>query len=304
MQNLPELSVIILTFNEEIHLERCVLSVQPIAQKIYIVDSFSSDRTVEIANNLGLQVIQHPFKSQAEQFQWGLDNLNIQTTWIMRIDADEYLENKLHKEVQNFFEQAHDEIDGIYIKRKVFFEGQWIRHGGFYPHILLRIWRSGKGRIEQRWMDEHTVLPSGAKTILFNEHLVDDNLKGITYWVNKHNQYASREATILLNNKYGLFEKDDGIIINDDPQIKRKRILKEQFYSKLPPVLRAILYFIFRYFVMFGFLDGAKGFLYHFMQGLWYRLLVDIKTMEIEKYCNGDVKMIKQILRKEHGIVL
>lgn len=301
----PEnLTVIILTHNEEIHIERCVCSLLPIASKIFIVDSFSTDRTVEIAQSLGAEVVQRKWKNYADQFQWGLDNCGSDAEWVMRMDADEYLESSLQCELNNLLNGLSGDVDGIYIRRKVFFYGKWIRYGGFYPHILLRIWRNGRGRIEQRWMDEHIVLPSKSKTIMLREHLVDDNLKGITFWVNKHNSYASREMVDLLNNRYSLFANDDSLKALDDPQAKWKRLIKDKVYSRLPIGLRAAAYFIYRYIVRLGFLDGSKGFLWHFMQGFWYRLLVDIKIMEIERSCAGDVEKIKRVLREEHGIQL
>lgn len=299
-----KLTVIILTHNEQIHIERCVHSVQPIASRIFVVDSFSTDCTPEIARSLGAEVVQRKWKNYADQFQWAIEQCAPESEWLMRMDADEYLEQETQAELQKLLAEIPGEIDGIYIKRKVLFEGQWIRHGGFYPHLLLRLWRANKGRIEQRWMDEHIVLPPEAKTLLLKAHLVDDNLKGITFWINKHNSYASREAVDLLNHKYLLFEKDESIKSMDDPQAKSKRLLKERVYSRLPAGLRAFLYFIYRYFILFGFLDGRKGFLWHFMQGFWYRLLADVKTMEIEERSHGDVIKMRQILLDEHGIYL
>ena len=301
---MPSITAIILTYNEEIHIGRCIGSLKPVVSKIFIVDSFSNDRTVEIARSLGAVVEQHKWINYAYQFQWGIDNLSTDTPWLMRIDADEYLEPELQEELHDSLAKIPREVDGIYINRKVFFQGQWIRHGGFYPHFVLRIWRVGKGRIEQRWMDEHIVLEPGARTIFFKRHLVDHNLKGITFWIDKHNGYATKEAIDLLNNKYHLFEKDDGIKQMVDHQAKWKRIIKDRVYSKLPVGLRAFLYFIYRYFLLLGILDGKKGFLWHFMQGFWYRLLVDIKFSEIEERSQGDITKMRRILLDEHHINL
>jgi glycosyltransferase involved in cell wall biosynthesis len=295
------LTVVILTHNEEIHIERCIRSLLPIAAKIFIVDSFSTDNTVEIAKSLGAEVKQRKWKNYADQFQWGLDNCGADSEWVMRMDADEYLEPDLLEELH---QALNDGITGFYIRRKVFFYGKWIRHGGFYPHTLLRIWRNGQGRIEQRWMDEHIVLPSGSKTAVLKGHIVDNNLKGITFWISKHNSYASREMVDLLNNKYNLLERDESLKENDDPQAKWKRILKDDVYSKLPMGIRSTFYFIYRYFLRLGFLDGSKGFLWHFMQGYWYRMLVDVKIMEIEERSGGDVEEIRRILYEDHGIKL
>jgi hypothetical protein len=138
------------------------------------------------------------------------------------------------------------------------------------------------GRIEQRWMDEHIVL-SGGDTVKFNYDLVDDNLNDIGWWVEKHNSYATREMIDLMNTKYHFFENDSALMDFDDPQAKRKRFLKEKIYSRLPIGLRSFLYFNYRYILKLGFLDGSKGFVFHFMQGFWYRLLVDIKVFEFEE---------------------
>ena len=153
-------------------------------------------------------------------------------------------------------------------------------------------------------MDEHIVLSPGARFVTARGHLVDDNLKGITFWINKHNRYASREAVDLLNTKYPLLDRDEALQVVDDPQAKRKRRIKEKGYARLPVGLRAGLYFIYRYFVCLGFLDGYKGFIWHFMQGFWYRLLVDLKILEIEARSAGEVEKMKEILRKEHGLDL
>jgi len=297
-------TAIILTYNEEIHIERCIRSLLPIAQKVYVVDSFSSDETVRIAESLGSEVVQRKFINQAEQFQWAIDTLPISSTWIMRVDADEFLEPQLIEEIQLKIDGIPNEVEGVYLKRQVMFMGRKISHGDFAPHILMRLWRTGKGHVEQRWMDEHVVLSPQSESIMFKHDMVDDNLKGITFWVNKHNAYASREMVEILNTKYNLISKDDSIKKVNDPQAKRKRLLKEKAYAKLPPGFRSLLYFLYRYFLRLGFLDGWQGFIFHSMQGFWYRMLVDVKIMEIEERSGGDVAKIKQILADEHGIKL
>ena len=151
-------------------------------------------------------------------------------------------------------------------------------------------------------MDEHIVLKPGSGSVQADGHLVDENLKGITFWTKKHNKYASREALDLLNLKYHLEEVDTGLEQASHSQARRKRWIKKNVYSKIPLGVRAGMYFIYRYFLLLGFLDGARGFLWHFLQGFWYRLLVDVKIMEIEDRCGNDVEEIKYVLRKEHGL--
>jgi len=195
-----KISVIILTYNEEQHIERCIKSLKPFVKEIFIVDSFSNDRTIEIAKLLGAKVYQNKWENNhAKQFQWGLDNCHIKTKWIMKMDADEYIEPKLANTILNKLNNMNDDITGIYLKRKVFVLGKWIRWGGFYPHILLRIWDYRYGRMEQRWMDEHIVLSKGKTILITDADIVDDNKNNFTWWTEKHNNYATREMIDLMN---------------------------------------------------------------------------------------------------------
>lgn len=301
-----DITVVILTFNESKHIERCINSLKSVVKRIVIVDSYSTDDTTDICKRLGAEVYQNKWKNYANQFQWGLDNCNIDTRWSMRMDADEYLEQGLITEIGNKLANLDDGVNGIYLKRKVIFKGKWIKFGGFYPHILLRLWHTGSGRIEQRWMDEHIIMES-PKTVIFENDLVDDNLNNIGWWTEKHNNYATREMIDLLNMKYTFFESDNELSKTDDPQAKLKRILKEKVYSRLPLGIRPALYFIYRYILRGGFLDGKKGFIFHFMQGFWYRLLVDIKCEEIISIissANFDRTEVIEIIKSETGIEL
>jgi glycosyltransferase involved in cell wall biosynthesis len=294
--NKPDISVIILTFNEELHIGRCIKNLQPIAQHIFVVDSFSTDKTVEIAEILGAKVFQNPFVNQSIQFQWGLDNCPIQTDWVMRMDADEYLEPPLIEEITREFPNLPDNIHGIFLKRKHHFLGRWIKHGDRYPLVLLRIWKTGQAHIENRWMDEHIVLDSGG-SVIFDGDFVDDNLNSVEWFIEKHNRYASREMVDIINHKYQLLVRDESIDEAVGGQAKIKRFVKESLYNKLPLFLRPILYFAYRYILRFGFLDGVEGFAYHFMQGLWYRCLVDLKCLEANRVLVGAETKEEKIAR-------
>lgn len=294
------LSVVILTFNEEQHIKRCIESLLPITSNIFIVDSFSSDETVEIAESLGAKIFQRKWKNYADQFQWGLDNCPIVTEWVMRMDADEYIEEDLVLELRDkVFSTIHYSISGFYIRRKYFFLGQWIKNGAVYPLNLLRIWRHGQGRIENRWMDEHIVIEHGGTEQLAG-HIVDDNLNNTRWWVEKHNSYADREMLDILDKKYRLFSSDD-ILANasEGSQAKLKRTVKERVYNKLPIFIRPLLYFLYRYFLRLGFMDGKRGFAFHFMQGYWYRSLVDLRVYEAERLIKGSTNNGERISRLE-----
>jgi glycosyltransferase involved in cell wall biosynthesis len=294
------ISVLILTYNEELHIERCIKSLLPFTKEIFIVDSYSTDRTVEIAESLGAKVYQNKWVNYAVQYQWGLDNCSIETEWVMRMDADEYVLPELAEEINAKMNTIDADVSGIYIKRRVYFMDRWIKHGGYYPTWLLRIWRYDKGRIEERWMDEHIKLSSG-KTIQFENDLVDDNKNNLTWWTEKHNNYATREAVDILNIIYSFKTYDEVEPNLWGTQEQRKRWLKIR-YASMPLFLRPILYFTYRYFLKLGFLDGKPGLVWHFLQGGWYRFLVDAKINEIYFRAGKDREKILEFLKKEYGI--
>lgn len=301
---MTDITVIILTLNEELHISRVIQSVNPIARKVIIVDSYSSDRTIEIARKLGAEVMQNPFINQAKQFQWAIDNANIETSWIMRMDADEYLTMPLIKEISERLPLLENNISGIVLKRRVHFLGKWIKHGTSYPIHLLRIWRTHHAVVEQRWMDEHINLIKGM-SIVFKHDFVDDNLNTLSWWINKHNDYATREAIEILNMKSKFMEINstgDGTGIARQAYIKR--LYKNSVYLKLPLFLRAFLYFIYRYIIRGGFWDGKKGLMWHFLQGCWYRFLVDAKILQIEEWAKQENRSVKETIEDRFKVIL
>jgi len=195
----------------------------------------------------------------------------------------------------------NDKVSGLRMRRKVFFLGRWIKHGGYYPIWLLRIWRKGKANYEERWMDEHTKIKEGEILSLKND-IVDDNNKSLHWWIGKHNAYATREAIDILNLKYNFSGNDSlgGALFKSQEQ--EKRWLKERVYLRMPLFIRAFLYFIYRYFIQFGFLDGREGLIWHFLQGFWYRFLIDAKIYEIYKKSGKDKNNIKKFIENNYCI--
>ena len=296
---MDKLSVIILTFNEERHIERCLKSLRQVTNEIFIVDSYSTDRTVAIAEAMGAKIWQNKFINYANQFSWALSNLPINSDWVMRLDADEIISPSLAQEIQARLQSASSDIGGFLLCRYVRFKGAEIRHGGL-PHWLLRIWRTGIGEIEQRWMDEHIVLKSG-RIVKMKGAFIDDNLNNITWWTDKHNKYATREVVDLLNQKYN-FSHSDSNTSQLTFQARYKRWLKKTLYSRLPLGTRAFLFFLYRMIFQLGFLDGKNGFTFHFLQGFWYRYLVDVKMQEVEKrMCNENITFT-EALQRELGV--
>lgn len=290
---MENISIIILTFNEEIHIERCLKNISQVSNNIFIIDSFSTDKTIEIAQNFKVNIIQNKFINQAQQLQWAIDNCQIDSEWVIRIDADEYLTSELIEEIHHRLTNLASNINGIVLKRRHYFLNKWIRFGDRYPLCILRIWRNKKVRVEQKWMDEHIVLLEG-ESIIFEHDFIDHNLNNITWFIEKHNNYATREAIELIISEDNL-TKDDNIsfikAILDKSQ--RNRFLKNMLYKNHLLLLRSCIYFFYRYFFLFGFLDGKSGLIYHFLQGFWYRFLVDSKIIEI-KYVAFEKKITIQ----------
>ena len=277
-----KLVVVILTYNEERHLARCIASLQGLATEVVVADCFSTDSTQEIARALGARVIQHAWVNQATQFNWALTQLAADTDWVLRIDADEVLTPVLVAEIKDRLPTLGPEIDGVYCGRRMTFQGRLIRHGGVFPVRVLRLFRFGRGQCENRWMDEH--IKVAGPTVDLQGELIDDNLQSLTWWTTKHNSYASREAVDLLNLEYQFMPHDTVACLRGGNQAAMKRWIKEVVYARLPGGFRAFAYFFYRYVVRLGFLDGQKGTAFHFLQGFWYRYLVDAKVAEVKRH--------------------
>lgn len=284
---MTSLAIIILTHNEELHIDRALQAVSPLGPQVVIVDSGSTDRTLEIAAAHGATILKNPWTNYARQFQWALDHADIQADWVMRLDADEVVEPDLVEEIRQRLPTLPPAVSGVNLKRKHVFMGRWIHHGGRYPLILLRIWRRGHARIEQRWMDEHMLLTQGA-AVTFNGGFADVNLNDLGFFTDKHNKYATREAVDVINAKRGLFARDMALAAdNTSGAASLTRLLKERLYNRLPPGLAAGSYFLLRYVIQLGFLDGREGAIYHVLQGFWYRYLVGAKVLELERAIDG-----------------
>jgi len=279
----PDLSAVILTFNEELHLERALASISGFTKEIFVIDSFSTDRTIEIALAHGAIVLQNKFINQAKQFQWALDNAPISGEWILRLDADEIIESDLATEIVQKLPALAPDVVGINLKRKHIFMDRWVKHGGRYPLVMLRIWRKGHGRIENRWMDEHIVIWGGL-TVTFEGGFADHNLNDLTFFTDKHNKYATREAIEILNQRLNFNPRDHSVTTESTSlQTAAKFFIKEHIYNHIPFTISALMYFVWRYIFQLGFLDGRSGLIYHFLQGYWYRFLVGAKVMELER---------------------
>lgn len=299
-----DISVIILTYNEEIHIRRCLENIAPIAKDVYIIDSFSTDKTIEIAQEYScVHILQNKWENNyAKQFNWGLHHADIKTQWVLRLDADEYLLPELVQELQDKLPSLPDDVSGVIFNRRHIFMGEWMKRG-IYPVKLLRAFKYGKGLCEQRLMDEHILLTEG-RAVEFEYDFCDHNLNDLSWFCHKHVNYAIREAVDLLDIEYnltGAAETDENKGISRQALSKR---MKKHKYARQPLFWRSFAYFCYRYFFKGACFDGKLGFIWTFLQGWWYRTLVDAKIFEIKKVCGNDKEKMRSYLKEQYGIDL
>lgn len=275
-----DLTIVILTKNEEQNLKKCIDSFCGIAGRIVIVDSYSNDNTVQLAESLGAEVYEHEFENHAAQFNWALENIDLNTEWVAKIDADEEFTPELAQEIDEKLDNLPTTVNGIILRRRVYFMGRWLKHGGKYPELLLRIFRVGHGVSEMKMMDEHLIITDG-DVLSFRHDFIDNNNKSLEWWISKHNWYSNKE---VLDRQMNAEEGKESVEETAaSVQVKIKRFIKNHGYYSLPKFFRAHLYFIYRYYFRLGFLDGKEGKIYTFLQAYWYRFLVDAKLYECEK---------------------
>ena len=300
-----DITVIILTYNEELHIHRCLENVCQIAKKVYVIDSPSTDNTVEICSEFSnVEVVVHKYPgNQAEQFNWALDNVKIETDWVLRLDADEYLTDGLKKEMNEKLNRLPLSTSAVVLPLGRAFMGRILKHGIVNGVKMIRLFRYGKVRYEQRLMDEHLEVLEG-NTITFENKFIDDSLLSLSKFIDKHNNYSSREAALLLDAEYNLTslpKSETSQTYASEVSAKRAQKVK---YAKMPLFWRSLGYFIYRYILKLGFLDGKEGFLWDFLQGWWYRTLVDAKIYECKKVCGDDREAIKRYIAEKWGISL
>jgi glycosyltransferase involved in cell wall biosynthesis len=270
-------TVIVLTLNEERNLDRTLASVAGWAAQIVVVDSGSTDATLEIARRHGAVIVAHPFESHAAQWGWALQQLPLSTDWVLGLDADQAVTPALAASIAAAIAGRGKEIAGAYVCRRQIFQGRWIRHGGYYPKYLLKLFRRDSVTVDPADLVDHHFQVSGA-TMTLDGDLVEDNQneRAIAEWVAKHNRYARLQAMEEARRA----PAGPGRVWGSPDE--RTRWWKRQ-WARLPLFVRPWLYFGYRYILRLGFLDGRQGFLFHFMQALWYRTLVDANRRELER---------------------
>ena len=274
-------SFLILTYNEELHLERLLSSISCLNAAVYILDSGSTDQTLTIARKFGAQVKQHPFSNHPQQWHQALQLFDTSTPWVIGLDADQIISDALKQLLLEFKDENYQHVDGIYFNRKNYFKGKWIKHGGFYPFYLLKMFRRSVGYSDlNEHMDHRFIVPG--KTLIWKEgHLIEENLKenNISFWISKHNTYSDLLAREEVERRELIRDQTLRPVFWGTPD-QRTAWLKRLWW-KMPLFIRPAIYFIYRYFFRLGVLDGYQGFIFHFLQGYWFRLMVDVKIKEI-----------------------
>ncbi|MDA8109072.1 MAG: glycosyltransferase family 2 protein [Betaproteobacteria bacterium] len=271
-----DVAVVILTQNEEANIGQALASVAGWARQVFVLDSGSTDHTLEIAVGFPCEIARHPFEGYSHQRNYALENLPITTEWVFFLDADEWMPDALKWEISGLILACPKE-NGYFVKRRLVWMGKWIRRG-YYPTWILRLFRRGKARCEDKAVNEHLIV-DGKVGYLRNDFVHEDR-KGVSAWIAKHNDYAAREALELYGERSRPQSEIDASLFGTQPQ--RKRWIKHRIWNRLPPILRPFAYFFYRYVLRGGFLDGKEAFIYHFLQGLWFQFLIDVKYLELK----------------------
>ncbi|MCS6877656.1 MAG: glycosyltransferase family 2 protein [Geminicoccaceae bacterium] len=272
------ISVVILTYNDEVQIAACLESARAISDDVVCVDSFSTDRTVEICRAWGARVYQNPFVNQAIQFNWALDNVPLRYDWVLRLDSDEVVPPALRREILDRVGKEPDVV-AYEINRAVYWMGRKLRWGRMYPHYIVRLFRKDRGRYELR-TEEHLVI-DGPVARLRNEFYEDNKKNTLAYFTEKHLATARGEVAEFLSGVDSAAPGERAVRPRlFGTKVERTRWLKERLYNRLPLFVRPFLYFLYRYVVCLGFLDGRPGLVFHVLQGFWYRFYIDACIFE------------------------
>lgn len=273
-------SFIIITYNEEMHLPRLLNSIKGLNAPIFVLDSGSNDSTLEICEQFGVTVAKNIFENHPKQWHFALSCFPVTTPWVICLDADQIVTPELFVKLQLFKNENFTEINSIYFNRKNIFKSKWLKHGGYYPFYLLKMFRYKIGFSDLNENMDHRFIVPGKSIIWGNGHIIEENLKEnkISFWLDKHNKYSDLVADEEIERIYKIRNQTISPSFFGTPD-QRTASLKKIWW-KLPLYLRPVLYFLYRMLFKLGFLDGKQGIIFHFLHGFWFRLIVDIKIEE------------------------
>ena len=276
-----DLTVVILTYNEEVNLPYALENVKGFAREVLVLDSHSTDKTLEIAESYGARVNQRTFDNFSCQRKYALEQIFYNTNWVFILDADEILTSSLKNEILNTIKNTKK--DAFYIKRRFYWKGKWIKRG-YYPTWLLRLGKVGYITCDERPINEHLICKSNNTGKLSND-FIDFNRKSLSDWIAKHNIYSDHESDELISSNNDQHYSFWG------NQYERKRWIRYKIWNRMPVLIRPLFYFVYRYFLRLGFLDGKEALMYHFLHAFIYRVIIDFKFLEKKWYMSSKKKL-------------
>lgn len=291
-------AAVILTYNEESNLARCLEGVAGWCQDVFVVDSGSTDRTHEIARSYGANVFVHEFVNHPRQWMWALDNLPFTTDWVLALDADHFVSPKLKEQIRDVLERARPGVWGYYCTHTQMFRGRPVR--GLKESWLHLIHRQ-HARVDETELVDARFVVDGETRALAGE-VIEDNRKELSteFWIEKHRRYARRVAIEEVLRRSGWLSWDLSPRLFGNPD-ERVMWFKTRWY-KLPLFVRPILYFLYRYVIRGGFLDGRNGLTFHIRHALWFRLLVDRKVLELQHRLARGELLLSQLAAESGAI--
>lgn len=265
------------------HLPRLLSSITALNAPVFVLDSCSTDQTIAIAENHGAIVRQNAFENHPKQWDYALKNFPVATPWVICLDADQTVSPELTELLISFTPEKYADVNGIYFNRKNFFKGKWIKHGGYYPFYMLKMFRHGVGYSDLNENMDHRFIAPGKTAIWKNGIITEENLKenNIGFWIAKHNRYSDLLAEEEVERMSNMRQQTIQPRFWGTPY-ERTAWLKRLWW-KCPRYIRPFLYFLHRFIFKLGFLDGRTGWIFHFMQAFWFRMVVDIKIDELLK---------------------
>ncbi len=292
-----QLTICILTYNEEANIETCLDSLATVQAPVFVVDSFSKDRTLDILEQRGIPYVQHVFQNYAAQRNWAQANIPEAGEWVLHLDAGERLTPGMARWLNESFDPTVRGVDGYMFARRAIFLGRWIKHGGYHPIYHLRLYRRHLGHCENKVYDQHFIVNGTTAKAADGADLEDGVMSSLRDFTVSHARWAVFEAveSILAEGEQG--EVHARLLGNP---IERKRWLKSRVFQRSPLFLRSFLYLFHRYIIKLGFLDGKEGLIFHFLQGFWFRFLVDSTIFELRQ--EMQYASLDEVVKKKYDL--
>ncbi|MBV9597394.1 MAG: glycosyltransferase family 2 protein [Chloroflexi bacterium] len=281
MRSSAPLAAVVLTYNEQDNLPACLASLRGLDCELFVVDSGSTDGTLALAEAAGATVLHHAFDNYAAQRNWAQAHLPADAEWVLHLDADERLTAELVSEINQVLAGAPVEADGFLLRKRTIFLGRWMKHGGHYPAYHLRLFRRRLGSCEDRLYDQHFIVRG--RVARLRHDYIDVLTSDLTTWSMRHSRWAELEAQEITRHEVVAGTPDRVHPKLFGTPIERRRWLRDRMYGRAPLFGRVLLYWFYRYVLRLGFLDGTEGLIFHFLQGWWYRWLIDSKLYEVRK---------------------